>query len=323
MPVRKRMFLERARIPAQAGIHKFNNFLDYSFHSPFGPPMARGGLPRVSNLVIQLAGTLGEEPIPRTTMRTTRLLPGSIYLIATAVALLLSAGAAAGPDVTVDWSVWNRLLAEHVVEGEVDYTGLGAADEFSGLIESLERTRPGPGRREQLVFYINAYNVLAAGAILRGRSPAGRWGRTRFFYLDQYPVAGRNISLNTLEKELLLPLEEPRVHFAIVCASRSCPGLRSEAYTVAGLDAQLDDNARAFLADSGKNRFDKQQRVAWLSSIFKWYREDFERAGGSVQSYLADYVTDPEVAALLREQAFDIRYLDYDWSLNGRMDSVD
>ena len=71
--------------------------------------------------------------------------------------------------------------------------------------------------------------------------------------------------------------------------------------------------------DSSKNRFDKNQRIAWVSKIFDWYREDFEAHGESLQAYMADYVTDPEVAALLRQQAFTIRYLDYDWNLNGSL----
>src|SRR5437763_1966360 len=110
---------------------------------------------------------------------------------------------------------------------------------------------------------------------------------------------------------------EPRVHFAIVCASVTCPPLRSEAYRAADLDRQLDDQARRFLADPSRNRFDRRSRTLHLSSIFKWFREDFEKAAGSLPAFVARYV-DPATAAAVEEPSVRIEFVDYDWSLNGR-----
>jgi hypothetical protein len=92
--------------------------------------------------------------------------------------------------------------------------------------------------------------------------------------------------------------------------------LRGEAYVADRLDAQLDDQARRFVNDPSKNRFDKGKRVAYLSAIFKWFDEDF-RGAGSVQKYVARYVADAEVARSLANDAFEVEWIEYDWTLNG------
>ena len=83
------------------------------------------------------------------------------------------------------------------------------------------------------------------------------------------------------------------------------------------LEPQLEAATRVFINDPAKNRFDLAADTASISKIFDWFRADFERAAGSVQKYLADYVADPEAAARLARDGFEVRYLDYDWSLNG------
>ena len=115
---------------------------------------------------------------------------------------------------------------------------------------------------------------------------------------------------------MLRPLGDPRIHFAIICASKSCPFLRSEAFAAAKLDAQLDAQARQFINDPSRNRFDKASGTAALSEIFKWFEEDF-RGAGSLQKYLAKYADDPEVARMLAADGFRIEWMTYDWSLNG------
>ncbi len=217
-----------------------------------------------------------------------------------------------------DWQAWDQLLSRHVNNGYVDYTAISRAPELSALTLAVaDAELDDLNQRAKLVFYINAYNLLAVKGIIDGRSPASLLGRANFFRVSQYQIGGEKMSLYALEHERIIPLREPRIHFAIVCASRSCPILRSEAYNATDLDTQLDAAARQFLADSSKNRFVKTQRVAWISSIFKWFRADFEQHSGTLQAYLAQYVADPDVAKLLREEAFELRFLDYDWSLNG------
>jgi len=131
-------------------------------------------------------------------------------------------------------------------------------------------------------------------------------------------VGGESINLYDLEKKLLIPVfNEPRIHFAIVCASQSCPKLRSQAFTADGLDAQLEENARAFVNDPARNRFDRENRTAYLSKIFDWFEPDFRRHAESLLNYVRRYLSDPELASDLATQPYRIEFLDYDWHLNG------
>ena len=102
---------------------------------------------------------------------------------------------------------------------------------------------------------------------------------------------------------------EPRIHFAIVCASFSCPLLRSEAYTAEFFGEQLDSNTRQFVNDVARNRLDRTEKVAHISQIFEWYAEEFEAHSGSVLAYVAQYVEDPDLYAALREDANSIEHL--------------
>jgi hypothetical protein len=218
----------------------------------------------------------------------------------------------------IDWSTWDAILSSHVVDGRVDYDAIGSDPGFTATVADIASADlEGSSPDSVLVFYINAYNVLAVDGILNGRSPRSSLGKLRFFYRDKYTVAGEALSLHALENQRIRTLGEPRIHFAIICASASCPPLRSEAYVPHALDAQLDDNARRFINDPAKNSFETEHSVANVSKIFKWFSEDFEGAAGNVQRYIADYVEDDQLATSLREGRFRLRYLDYDWSLNG------
>lgn len=219
----------------------------------------------------------------------------------------------------LDLNTWDALLKEAVNNGHVEYRQWADSPRFDTLVQQIATTDvSGMTRDEKLVFYINAYNILAARGILDGSSPGSLLGRYVYFKRDKYSVAGDRISLHALEHERIRPLGEPRIHFAIVCASKSCPILQSHAYTLEGLEKQLDAAARQFINDVERNRFDVEQGRADLSSIFKWFEEDFIDAAGSLQAYLAPYV-DGEAAALLRDGAFSVKYLDYDWTLNGEL----
>jgi hypothetical protein len=131
-------------------------------------------------------------------------------------------------------------------------------------------------------------------------------------------VGGAKVNLYAVERAILIPkFREPRIHFAIVCASRSCPKLRSWAFTADKLDHQLDDSARLFINDPSRNVFDRRQKVAYLSKIFDWFTEDFVSHSGSLTKYVAQYVDDPQLARELANGSYKVNFLEYDWSLNG------
>lgn len=227
--------------------------------------------------------------------------------------LCVSVGAAAEPA----WESFDRVLHRYVKDGTVNYPALAADADFHAYVVSLAAPVSLRSRAERLAYYMNAYNALAMEGILEGQSPASLIGRVRFFKLDKWRLEGRAVDLYSLEHDVLIPMGEPRIHFSIVCASKSCPKLRSEAYAAERLQVQMDQNARAFINDPMRNRFDRDSKVAHLSAIFKWYGEDFSNAAGSVQKYLSRYVGDPDVARDLSEDRYAIEWNDYDWSLNG------
>jgi hypothetical protein len=239
------------------------------------------------------------------------------FLTGVAVGLAFLAVIGAAFAQALDQAPFDVLLRANVKAGVVNYPGFQDNPAFRKYIDELGKPAKLDGKVETLAYYINAYNALAIQGILEGLSPSSLFGRARYFKIKEWPLNGQSITLDDLEHKILKPLGEPRVHFAIICASKSCPFLRSEAYTPAKLDAQLDEQARQFVNDPFRNRFDKATRTANLSEIFKWHDEDFRGPAGSPQKYIARYVADPDVAQALAGDAYKVEWIDYDWNLNG------
>jgi hypothetical protein len=231
---------------------------------------------------------------------------------------------ASGPALALDASGYDALLKRHVHHGVVDYKGLGAPAARAVLkrylAELAEVSLPAVGdRQQQIATLINAYNARVIDHVIDGNSPATIWGRAMFFFRHRWRLFGETMSLDHLEQQIIRKrYNEPRVHFALVCASLSCPPLRSEAYDGKRLNGQLDDQARTFINDAAKNRFDAAAKRLELSMIFQWYGADFAKAAGAVPPYLAHFVP-PATAAWIIAPAVTVDFLPYDWSLNGRL----
>jgi len=238
----------------------------------------------------------------------------------------LSALAAAPGSDAVE--IWDELLATHGREGGLDYEGLARDREKLDLyLDSVAKSDPAamsPERR--LAFWINAYNAVVARYVL-DRYPGLESVRDVDDFFDGLTsaVGGRERTLDEIEAEAR-GAEDPRVHFAVVCASTSCPDLRPEAFVAGRLDVQLEEQTRSFLADEAKGlRFDEAGEDLYLSSIFKWYAGDF--TGGSTvvaffaRSKIVEWLKphlEPETAARIEATDPSVHYLDYDWSLNDR-----
>ena len=236
-----------------------------------------------------------------------------------------ASGAASGGEAL---AAWDRVLRAHGERGGIDYAAVKAdRDDLDRYLRSLRAVKPAEmGEAEALAFWINAYNAVVVHHVLE-RYPGLESVRDVDGFFDEltYPVAGAELTLDQIEQRAL-DLGDPRVHFAVVCASTSCPDLRPEAYTPEAVDSQLEEQTRRFLADESKGlRYDAEADVAWLSSIFKWYAGDFT-GGSTVVAYFArggvlDWVVEhapKEVAARLKQGDPSVKYLDYDWSLNDR-----
>ncbi|NKB36101.1 MAG: DUF547 domain-containing protein [Gammaproteobacteria bacterium] len=218
---------------------------------------------------------------------------------------------------------FSQLLAETVDNGHVDYSKIKGDVRFGNYLKALQQTRPEnyATQEEKLAFWINAYNALAIKGIIDGLSPSSFFGRVSYFKTTDYEVAGKSINLYDLERDIIIPFDEPRIHFAIVCASYSCPKLRAEAYLADTLEAQLEDNAIDFLNDPVKNSFDVKKKRANLSKIFDWFEKDFKSHSGSVQKYVAQFVKDNGIKSALMNEDYKVKHLKYQWTLNGSLDN--
>jgi hypothetical protein len=218
------------------------------------------------------------------------------------------------------------LLGRYVRDGEVDYARWksDAPPAWRRFLEWLETVDPEAWPlADRQAFWINAYNARVIEGVLR-RYPIGSvrdvglfGGRIRgFFGLREHPVAGQTRSLNEIEKEILLqpPLRDAALHWGLTCGSRGCPVLRPEPYRGPTLERQLEFQAGTYLNGPAGHRLDPDARTVHLTRIFDWYREDFERAAGSVREYAMRYLTGAALEAL--RAGWKIEYLDYDWSLN-------
>ena len=217
-------------------------------------------------------------------------------------------------------AAFDEVLRAHVGDGVVRYPAIAADSRFPAYLRTLDRVDPYTllARQERLAFWINAYNAFAIQGILDGLSPRTKFGQYRYFIAKAHPVGGATINLYDLERKLLIPdFREPRIHFAIVCASMSCPKLQPWAYAADRLDEQLERSAREYINDPTRNRFDRERKIAYLSMIFKWFEGDFTAHSGLLLSYVKRYVADPELAHELENAPYRIEFLEYDWSLNG------
>lgn len=178
---------------------------------------------------------------------------------------------------------------------------------------------------EQLAFLINAYNAFTLKLIIDnyplesirniGRFWQKPW-RIRFFRL-----LGEDMHLDQVEHDIIREpgkYDEPRIHFAVNCAAIGCPALGDQAFTADKLKQQLDDSTRRFLGDRSRNYYDAADGVLRVSSIFRWYSEDFERRGTLSQwlAHYADELEDNEQHKQQIRQEAPVRFLDYDWRLN-------
>jgi len=228
---------------------------------------------------------------------------------------LLVAAATAGAG---DYDGYTELLARHVDErGMVDYAAWKAGDEAAlrACVETFAGLDPDAmGADARKAYWINVYNAVTILAVLEHYPVASIKDIDDVW--DDYGFGPEDLSLNHIEHKILRPMGDPRIHAAIVCASKGCPPLRNEAYEPERLDAQLDDNCRVWLTDPGRGLriADGEARV---SSVFHWFDEDFPDGDEGTLRWIARYVPDAQ-ARRLRAGDLDLAELDWDWSLNAQ-----
>ena len=225
-------------------------------------------------------------------------------------------------------AVYGLVLTHFVKEGLVDYAGLKARSaDLTRYLTAVSKVSSNDFARwsqsDQLSLLLNLYNAQTLALIvehypLKSIREIG-WTHGAAWKMKIVNFRGATFSLEHLENEIIRKeYRDTRTHFAMVCASKSCPPLRREPYVGAELNAQLEDQGRLFLRDPFKNRWDPQAKTLWLSSIFDWYADDFKKAGQPVLSAASRYLPETTAAAITNNisGAIQVRFLNYDWSLN-------
>lgn len=214
---------------------------------------------------------------------------------------------------TIDHSSWDNLLTKYVDDqGNVDYKNFeNDTEQLENYIEFLANNpiSTTAQKEEQLAYYINLYNAGTVQLILENyplesiKNIFRPWGK------DRLMIGGEKISLGEIEHDILRKMDEPRIHFAINCASFSCPKLLNEAFTASKLEEQLEKASSEFINDPSRNKILKNQIS--LSRIFKWYSGDFKENGG-----LIDYINNYSNIRISANPEID--FLKYDWRLNDK-----
>ena len=239
-------------------------------------------------------------------------------------AMIAVSSAFAAPSTLADaLHLWSSVLTRFVdVQGRTDFKALaadrGSLDEFVGYVARVSPTTSPeifPRPADVLAYHLNAYNALAMKGVIDEGVTDGFtsfFKRQLFFRFRKVTVDGVSMSLSTYENDVIRPLGDARVHFALNCMVRSCPRLPQEAFSADELEAQLEAAAREFVNDPRNVRVDAAAHEVWLSSIFDFYTKDF--AADGKRDGLIAYVNRYRDERI--DPGFAVKFIPYDWTLN-------
>ncbi len=233
---------------------------------------------------------------------------------------------------TFDFSDWDALLKKYTYDitkenvhlTSIKYIFLKNDKQFKYLIRKLEKfpVNSLKSSNEKLSFWINVYNIMAVKIIsdhypVKSIQDIGTWFDL-VWNKNAGIVGGKAYSLNDIEHRILRKMGDPRIHAAIVCASVSCPDLATFSYKPEDISEQLDNRFKDLLANKTKGFFVHQtEEVIYISQIFKWFKKDFQQAGGII-NILNKYAPADKMEDLkhLESGKYSLRYFDFNWSLN-------
>ncbi|MDZ7362237.1 MAG: DUF547 domain-containing protein [candidate division KSB1 bacterium] len=223
-----------------------------------------------------------------------------------------------------DYSLFSQVLRDHVKNGAVNYKALKTDKRLTDFVEMLKKTDPNKiSAKNRLAFWINVYNAFVLKVVVDQYPIKSIMNKTAYalgksnFQKKLVTINGVPYSLNDVENDIIRPMGDPRIHFAINCAAKSCPPLRSEAFEPRRLDEQLEEQTRQFINNPEKNSFDFAKKEALVSKIFDWFEEDFKKYDKGVPAFIGRYLPAEQGQQLLANaKIFKIKHHDYNWDLN-------
>ncbi len=228
---------------------------------------------------------------------------------------------------TFDHSKFDLVLKKYVDEkGLVDYNGVANDRQFSEYMQTLESAKVESLSYDgQFAFWLNAYNAVTIDKVIKEKPRKsvretlvpGLWTSTKFFTSREHTVANQRLSPDDIQKEILFKkFQDPRIHFAIICASSGCPQLPRIAYTETNVQSRLEEETRKYLNSSRGTRIDRVEITLYVSKLFDWYDDDFIQKSGSVLGFMRPYLRGETLSFIERNPK--ISYLEYDWALNAQ-----
>ena len=223
-----------------------------------------------------------------------------------------------------DYKDYDLLLKSNVKDGLANYKSIKEKPEsLNGYLDTLakvdEFTFNKWSEKQRLTYLINLYNAATIKLVvdnypvksirdinIEGQGP---------WKLEVINLFGKKISLDHLEHEIIRQnYNEPRVHFALVCAAVGCPKLPSQSFIPSKLEEQFAERTRLFLSEKDKNYIDENQKTVYLSSIFDWFAQDFNKTHGSVLGFVKEYLPAEEAKKINSD--YSLKFTEYDWNLN-------
>ena len=248
----------------------------------------------------------------------------STLVLLLSISLWLIPGVSAG---TFDHSKFDQVLKKYVDDkGLVDYNSIAKDSGFSEYVQSLQTARVEEFSRDgQLAFWINAYNAVTIDKVIKKKPKKsvretfvpGVWTATKFFTSRKNIVAGKRLSQDDIEHEILRKqFKDPRIHFAIICASLGCPPLPRIAYTEGNVQARLEEETWKYLNSPRGTRVDRAESTLHVSKLFDWFATDFIQKSGSTLAFMRLYLNEETLSFSERDPK--ISYLEYNWALNAQ-----
>lgn len=227
----------------------------------------------------------------------------------------------------VDNGVWDYLLKSYVTNGLVDYDGMKKDYLFREYVKQLGSCDPEclESEDEKLALACNAYNAFVINGVINHKIYDTVDGRG-FFDFKEHIFAGKTISLNDLEHGMIRPtFKEPRIHVGLVCAARSCPAIRAEAYVGSRVRDQLQDQSEQFANNTTYVKYDEVSRELKLSPILSWYGNDWNGRypNGGYLAWISELTTNQVVKNAISKVAsgeVKVSFFEYDWALNSQAD---
>jgi len=241
-------------------------------------------------------------------------------IMMSAALLMVFAVLTAGGDSDLH-KTWDTMLQKYVKNGQVNYKGFARdVKQLDGYLEKLDKTDVSTfSREEKLAFWINAYNAYTVKLILNHYPVKSIRKISRPWKQRIWKAAGKTLSLDDMEHKILRKeLKEPRIHFAIVCASIGCPDLQGFAFTGDHVNKQLDRAATQFFASRKHFYFETDEKKVkiFISKIFSWFGEDFGDNKEQKVNFILRFLEKPDAEKIKKAASIKIKYLGYDWNLN-------